>query len=206
VSEAILHLSCDAFSSTLRLKRTYARSVALQAGRSLQGGLICEFLSSYISRDLTKGVIRLITFRVDNPSVRALTRRVVCSRSQIRQGGGESSLFHMETGEGCRFLVSEAVLHCSCAAGCSALRLKRTRERGCPFSGDGGVRTSVACLLECVVCEEERDPSKTTTPAGCFVCDHAGLVINRLCPSARVEVSLQVGRRAGCFHSQPQFH
>ena len=32
--------------------------------------------------------------------------------------------------------------------------------------GDGGVRTSVSFLYERVVCERNRDPSKTTTPAG----------------------------------------
>jgi len=40
------------------------------------------------------------------------------------------------------------------------------RNEVSPFPGDGGVRTSVAFLQESVVCERDRDPSRTTTPAG----------------------------------------
>ena len=53
------------------------------------------------------------------------------------------------------------------------------QERGGPFPGDGGVRTSVSFFSECVVWEENRDLSKTTPPLGVLVCDHAGLVINK---------------------------
>ena len=42
------------------------------------------------------------------------------------------------------------------------------QERGCPFPGDGGVRTSVSLLEERVVCERNRDLSRTTTPADVF--------------------------------------
>ena len=46
--------------------------------------------------------------------------------------------------------------------------------------GDGGVRTSFFFLSEYVVCERNRDPSRTKTPQGVFVCDRAGLVLNKI--------------------------
>ena len=53
------------------------------------------------------------------------------------------------------------------------------QERGCPFPGDGGVRTSVSLLEERVVCERNRDLSRTRPPQMFLVCDHAGLVIDK---------------------------
>ena len=41
-----------------------------------------------------------------------------------------------------------------------------SQERGCPSPGDGGVRTSISFLEERVVCERNRVPGRTTTPAG----------------------------------------
>ena len=42
------------------------------------------------------------------------------------------------------------------------------QERGGPFPGDGGVRTSVSFFRESVVCERNRNPSETA-----LVCDYA---------------------------------